>query len=378
MGKCAGVTTTAPAISLAAGAALVLALTGCDAGGGAESHDVVADEYAVLPGGTGTGGTEQVAYVPDGRVGLAVTQPRSRLAFTDVDYQGIEDLVAPEGFEFVGVVWDGTSAWTNELDSIMRGDVVARFTEDTERLPASLTLQVTPSGQDGVAEELDLGADHLGVIGDDGNVWVVVPEDARLAAEVTFDGVSQIVPLAHTGAGEPDPGPAAPLYDLAADLEVDRYGATDAGCPLPPRVDTGLDLSFACGVRQVWSVPYVWGLGWAPAGKTWLVADVDARAGDPHFLPGDDTVVDYVARQTAWQVTVDGVAPLARLETEYAPSGPGSRRLAWQVSAARDTHRMHLEVTYELTRQGRREAGPARTTATGVADLRVSATPREN
>lgn len=127
---------------------------------------------------------------------------------------------------------------------------------------------------DGVRHDL-----RAGTAGRDGAVYLALPDEPDgFTVEVGFAGVTQVL---DPRTGDVRKGAAAPLYErsLAWSTRAPACALKRAEVAVPGfGAAPGEDLSIGCEVGAGFSVPYVAGAGWAPAGRTWLVLRVTTRA----------------------------------------------------------------------------------------------------
>lgn len=265
---------------------VVAVLAGCS-----DDGDDAADEAAtptgpevgtVLPARVGSDveGRSVRVTVPGAAYDITVGSPREEV--TALDDDGVPSTVAAaEDTGFVGVV---------NVPADPGGEAYALGGIVDDATVADLALVV-----DGQTIELGTVDDTT-----DG-VWVVVPLRAvDIGVTVTYDGVEQTVRSVRYR--EPVEGPE--LLDADPPGLFQTY-CTDVGgdadnAPGPERV------LGACTVRATEPVPYVAGLGWAPEGEGWVVADVGVNAVVAGYEGADS---NYSLVAGAMTVTLDGEGP---------------------------------------------------------------------
>ncbi|WP_121258137.1 hypothetical protein [Nocardioides ferulae] len=364
-----------PAASLIVGLLATAGLTGgCQALDGDELASPRPGEVIEqTPGMSPTDDFPFEVVVPDGIVELAVSQPFPLLPKTR--HPGVETLRAPEGHRFVGVAWDARSnPLPYDIEEAMSGVEASAIPWEVPRVPAGLALEVEGLG------EVELPPQSLGMTGDDGAAYVVVPDDAALTLLVTYDGVTQSLPVPAQSAGTsspPEPGRAAPLYDLVEQYSAQPHGDTYASCPVPDILEgRGLDSLFLCSADKVWSLPYLSGRGWAPPGRTWLV--VEARMSLQHLYHlGDGGHTDYRTRSVSWSATLDGRPPSHRSRVESSTAEHERWRLVFSVPERR-RYELGFEATYAGTAvPPNRTAAPRRVRVPVSGSVRVSPVPHD-
>jgi hypothetical protein len=239
-------------------------------------------------------GFPTTVVVPGRRYDLVVTSPRERMDSITAGEEGVRDEAA-EGTAFVAVTWDLTAAG---------GDALVFAGQGPE---ASPRLSLVAGG-----ETYEVGAlDEEGVHAR----WVVVPEDTDdIGVAVEYDGVTQTVEdVSDRLAGDPVGAPEL-LY------AEDPPGLHQPDCPEPAEGPEPARYVFStCSVTITEPFPHHRDLGWADAGRAWVVARLRVT---PITVGWDDpgqggAVVDYETTPEEVEVTLDGAAPV-----ELLPSGP--------------------------------------------------------
>ncbi|GAB4004173.1 hypothetical protein [Nocardioides ultimimeridianus] len=252
----------------------------------------------------GTTTTERVQVeVPNAAYSVEVTQPLSSLPphaiASSIGLQHDAEDGISGGGRFVGL----------DLDRIDRSALPTTVAAVSGTTPTTLVLVA-----DGRRIDLPTATD-LAV--PDQAVYVALPSDPKsLDLDVTVEGTTQHLDLLHVGTA--DHGAASAYYDAAALLR----SATDAAQCLRARVslsagqfDPGPDsgaIHFEVP-QPIVAVPYVAGLGWAAAGRVWLVVPITTRFDQGTFVtwprfgaPGEVLYLPTLQRTT---VRVDGRTP---------------------------------------------------------------------
>lgn len=212
-------------------------------------------------------GHHSYVVIPGLRYDFTVSEPTGRMDSIAADEGGVDDE-AGEDVRFVGVSW--------ELEAQL-GDA---FVMEAAEEPRTLSLLV--DGEPTVIGDLD----EEGLFG----AYVAVPADADdIGLSLEYDGLTQTVEDAYDPVTNRPAEPAALYLDVPS-VEW-RY------CPRT-RLPTGdRRLTFFgtdCSANVSSALPYYGPLGWAPAGKSWVVAEVRADSTLVGLDLGDD-YVDYEA-----------------------------------------------------------------------------------
>lgn len=253
----------------------LLAAAGCT--GGTSGDDDPRSAYAgeVFTGGltNAVQGHHSYVVLPGVRYDFTVSEPTTRMDSIAAGEGGVDDQ-AGDDVRFVGLSW--------RVEAQL-GDA---FAMEAVQEPRTLSLLV-----DGEPTEVgDL--DEEGLFG----AYVAVPADADdIGLSVEYDGLTQTVEDVYDPVTN-RPSDPAELYLEAPAVEW-RY------CPRT-RLPTGdRRLTFFgtdCSVNISSPLPYYGPLGWAPAGTSWVVAEVHA---DP-TLVGLDLGDDYVDYEATSEVRV--------------------------------------------------------------------------
>jgi hypothetical protein len=305
------------------------------------------------------------AVLPDVSDGIEVRLPSGPAYFrVDDDLSAVPDDEAPgmledepvaEGGRLLRLAWGRKFlGYGSDLREVMTGSTVEDVGLDVE-------LTVVADGQR--VEVPEVG--RLDGIGDPDHVYVGLPGGADdVTLEVAYDGVTQTVDLTTQ---EVEPDRAAGLYDVPLSGESE-FGDGGGHCPYPDR-EQGLEISFACGVLDSWQVPYVDGLGWAGAGRSWLVADASSTLMSLWWISGND-YTDYRTRLRSWQVLADGSDPVGTLP-RHLGNQPQDKRLVFAVEPG-PRHRIDFRASFVGRRIGPGLPGaPARPTVHLERTLRV-------
>ncbi|MDN7120068.1 hypothetical protein INN71_01540 [Nocardioides sp. ChNu-153] len=260
--------------------------------------------------------TDQVAVqLPGGAAVLRIGDTVARLP----DATGTEQpgVPAPEDGTWLPVSWQWTEWTQRPALGVYQGAPVA-VTPDTAPSP-TLTLLV-----DGERHPLRVGEPAVPRSQPDG-AWfhVAVPADRTvdLGLAVGWDGEEQVVEVAPGRLELSDPGRFAAYDDYDRSDErttpvavLPGSTGTDFAFLLPgtPTDPLDGDLSVVAAYRE----PYVTGLGWAPAGRTWAVLPLDLYVageledGDRSVTIGSRSWSLYEARPDI-RVGVAGEEPVA-------------------------------------------------------------------
>jgi hypothetical protein len=302
-------------------------LTAVAAGGCGDDR---ADDAAVVPAAESLSirGDEVEVMLPSGQFVFTVTEPRDELSGSDAS-DG-ESREAPDGQQYVGLAWD----WEG-----MAGRAFSLLNHDVP--PEVASVSVLAGGDEVEVFQLDTQDGRPA-----GRAWVLVPDDADLTLEVTYDGHTQSVDLA---SGEVDAGVAKGFYDLAT-YDVD---CPDQG---PGAGRGGLQYRIDCTVGEVVAAPYVADLGWADEGETWLLVQVELQLGEARFTAGTEQARYRVAREDG-AVTVGNGDAVELWQAEGLSDGFGATYAVpvpvdgpWQLDITR---------SYDLTRDGTAPGAPA-------------------
>ncbi|MFW6774111.1 hypothetical protein ACOACO_07495 [Nocardioides sp. CPCC 205120] len=302
--------------------------------------------------------------LPGGEAVLRVGRTVERLPdATGTDQPGVP---APEDGAWLPVSWQWT-AWTQRHALGAYSGVPPAVTPAAAPVP-TLTLLV-----DGERHPLVVPAPAGPTTEPDGTWFhVAVPAgddaDAGLALAVGFDGEEQVVTVdgGRLETGERGRFAAYDDYDQALDQEdpvavLPGDTGTDfdfpfAGTPAQP-LDG--DLVVAAATRE----PYVTGLGWAPAGRTWAVLPLqlyvagELEDGERSVTIGDRSWSLYDARPDI-RVAVAGEEPAAPVA--HVPPADDLRAAGTVVaSVPADATTLRLEVAARSALREVREGDPA-------------------
>lgn len=310
-------------LTWAAGLALLTtaALSGC----GSTDDDAV---YVPAAESLSLEGDKFEVMLPSGQFVFTVTEPRDELSKSDAaDGEAHE---APDGQHYVGLEWDW-KGMAGRAFSLMNHDV-----------PPQVAEVSVLTGDDELATfELDTQEGRPA-----GRSWVLVADDADPELQVTYDGHTQTVDL---GTGDVDAGVAEGLYDIAT---------YDVDCPdQGPGTDRdGLQYRIDCTVGEVLAVPYVADLGWADAGQTWLLVQVELRPGEVSFTSGNESTRYRVAHEDGSIAVGDGDA-VELWQAEGMTDGFGATYAV--PVAVEGPWRLDITHSYDLTRDGSAPGAPA-------------------
>lgn len=266
--------------------ALVGAAAACSPGYSAEPY-LSATAGQVFPAllGDGIVGDVVTVELPARIYEVEVSRPQDTVDTTSADEAEV-GAEAPDGLAFVAVAWELRPG---------RGDAIALGYGGPDVSPhlaltaGAETYDVGPLDQEGVSAS-----------------WVAVPDGAGpIGVAVEFDGVTQVV----EDTTDPHAAPTG-----ASDLLYDESppGLHDPECAEPPVDETASRYaSSSCQLTVTDPIAYHEELGWAPAGRAWVVVRL---AVDPVVVGWDDpgpggAVVGYEVAPEDVTVTLDGTAP---------------------------------------------------------------------
>lgn len=210
---------------------------------------------ALADGVVSVEGRTSVIALPGLELRATVGLPVQELAAAGVDLD-----TAPEGGSLVPISWTVDLAGAVRLPSLPDAEppqVAVSLVADGRAYPLDEVLLRDPA-------EVEQGSPLLELSGS--TAVAVAEEDPReLAVRVEWDGVTI---EARRGEAVRDAGPAERLTTVPS-----RLVRTPVACDVPQvRAPRGLRVRRSACSLQVQRTPWVGGLGWAEAGRGWLVA----------------------------------------------------------------------------------------------------------
>lgn len=286
-----------PALALAA---LLGTAAACSPGYSAEPY-LSATAGQVFPALLGDGIVGDIVTVElPGRVyEVEVSRPQDTVDTPSADEAEV-GTEAPDGLAFVAVAWELQPG---------RGDAIALGYGGPDVSPR---LALTAGAETYDVSPLDLEGVYAS--------WVAVPDGAGpIGIAVEFDGVTQVV----EDMTDPHAAPTG-----ASDLLYDESppGLHDPECAEPPVDEAASGYAFSsCRLTVSDPIAYHEELGWAPAGRAWVVVRL---AVEPVVTGWDDpgpggAVVGYEVAPEDVTVTLHGVAPTDVLASDDDGSPAG-------------------------------------------------------
>lgn len=296
-------------LALLAALPLLLAGAGCT-GDPAQGDDLPAartGEVITAQLGARIEGHHTYVVLPGRRYDFTVSSPRDEIDSISAGEAGVSPE-AGDGRRFVEIAWTLESPPGDVFVMEAPGDV-------------SPMLTLTADGEAYAVGALDEEGVHAAI--------VVVPEDADdLGLEIEYDGLTQVVEDVYDAVVTRADGPDL-LYTDAPALHWESCPETTLSGGDPEVAFFGAD----CQAAISSPVPYFGPLGWAPAGRAWVV--VRFLAGSP--AAGVDAPSGYVEytvapSEVALRVRDGGAPQLFPLEEgdEVGAQSDGS----WKAQAA--------------------------------------------
>ncbi|WP_193609501.1 hypothetical protein [Nocardioides lijunqiniae] len=273
---------------------LLLVLAGCS--GDTDDGDDLprADVGEVIPAKLGSSieGRHSHVVLPGRRFDFTVSSPRASIDSISAREAGVS-AEAGEGRRFVEIAWER---------GVVPGDTfVMAVPEDVEPM-----LTLTADGEQHPVGSLVSEGPNAAI--------VVVPEDVDdVGLEIEFDGLTQVIEDVYSPVDTRGDGPRS-LYLDAASQRWAYCPETALSAGEPEVTFFGAD----CQASISSAVPYVGPLGWAPAGRAWVV--VRFRAGSPdasYDAPGGYVAYDVQPSEVRLRLAgVPGAEPRLFAEEE--------------------------------------------------------------
>ncbi|YAL82694.1 hypothetical protein ACMYYO_12270 [Dermacoccaceae bacterium W4C1] len=274
--------------------------------------------------------------------GMSQLTVKVRVGHQGRDYASDREFTAADGERLVGISWETPRMrQVGEQETVTPHPITVQVsTGDDTRTVATITPAVGTSAGRGDADD---------------SVLLRVPGEAQdLRVIARWQGREQSVAAL---TGQRTPGAFGWLYRPQAAAASRTSGRDSADDPS--------DITWSVSMyRTVERAGYVNGIGWAPAGKEWVVVrDGMAIMGDPTFRDGDgERRAYYEATRRAAQVTVDGKAPTRNVTNsrrQRVTSGviysPGSQAFVVADGAG---FTLRTTIAMDFTRSGG-DVGPA-------------------
>lgn len=282
-------------------------------------------------------GSSGFLLVPAGRIDVTLGEPVTVLPGGAASDD--EEHAPPAGGSFVPV------AWTHRPFALPAPMALV----GTEPQPTEMALLV-----DGASYPLGSPYDVAGVGGTvDSPVGVMyvavpgVPDSVTVSAE--YDGLTQTL---DPRSGQLDPGAASPLYH-----HIDHHPAPR--CPADGWSSTApLAATVTCRVGEPLRLPYLPEVGWAEAGRAWVVVGYRVTLDDARSEDGADR---YSATAVTVDVTLDGGSPVADRSDPDAGSGaPETTTGTLAFDGPLEGGRLAVRVTFQVARVDPDDGDPRR------------------
>ncbi|WP_157571622.1 hypothetical protein [Nocardioides alkalitolerans] len=330
------------AVAAVAVALLAAGTSACSPSAGVADGDTVAPAVTALVEGTTTR-----VMLPAGALDLTVGEPRDEVPAHQTATG--ETVAAPDGDVVLGVGWRLQPTFADNGANF--GTPGTYYDDATARTAERLRVRLRV-GDETREVPVVAGPDDGRELAVTGAAWLVVPAEGADAGtiEVEYDGLVQTLDLA---SGELDADVAAPLYAPYA-------LPTRVACPtgeLDPGLAGVLEVDAGC-TAQLLPLPYVEGLGWAGAGRTWVVVDL-VTYGDVTVVGRDFAGVDEVRQDGT--LTADGDEAVVVPEAFVSADGP-----RWSGEVA-----LQVPVGTSTTVEGRSTYALSATPAPPVAEVEI-------